>query len=103
METLNSNIDCVFHLASYGMSGREMVSTEALVFCGQGLVIDRPCSARQFIAIYLYFLCHNTCFFAFQVLKDEIFKHNVVFYLKLNRKLIEDVNVHGTQNVIDGK
>lgn len=54
----------VFHVASYGMSGREQVVVAHLV--------------------------------------SLLLLLGVCFFLQLNKKLIEEVNIGGTRNVLDG-
>lgn len=68
--------DVVFHLASYGMSGREMVS-------------------RVFVLVHSV-LGHG--------IKSYIYIYSTILsFLQLKKRAIEEVNIQGTRNVIRGR
>lgn len=84
-------VDCVYHMASYGMSGREQV------WYIQSLRIG---------CFHMYKQCEimKASFFKISGIQMRNNSQKIIKFVfqQLNTKLIEAVNIQGTENVIQG-
>lgn len=105
--------DCVYHLASYGMSGKEHV-IRTLITC-LACFLDGHLKKKigrkiglLFYKIPCNFILNKTILFSgdFPVTTFLCIVAKSIFllypFLQFNFKLIEEVNVRGTENVIQG-
>lgn len=109
--------DCVYHLASYGMSGKEHV-IRTLITClacfldghlkkkkiGRKIGLKDCYFIRSLVILYWIKLYYSRVIFlsllSCALLQNPFFL--LYPFLQFNFKLIEDVNVRGTENVIQG-